>query len=111
MPEDVERSDECGTLSAVVVESQQLEAGVVGGAEVALDLVLVTECLQASAGLEELACHRSHAVVAQQVAEDLEVAGLVGAGVLGNLAKIREGAPLTLLVGNDGGIVSVRREA
>ena len=63
-PEHVQRADECRALSAVVVQAEQLESGIVRGTQVALNLVFVAECLQLAAGHEELLAHRLHTVVA-----------------------------------------------
>ena len=94
-------------LSAVVVEPEQHESGVVLGAVVALHLILVGQHLQMSAGMEKLLCLRGHAIVAQQVLKDVEVLGLVRPGILRALLEVGEGAPLSLLVADDGRVVGL----
>ena len=107
MPMHVEHALEGGALTAVVVEGEQLEPGIVGGAQVALYLVFIGQRLQPSARHEEVPVLSSHAVVVQEVAENLEVKGAIDAGVLGYLAEIGEGAPLALFVGDDGRLVGL----
>ena len=67
----------------------------------ALNLVFVGEDLETSAGHEEFLSLRGHAVGSEQIAEDLEVAGLVGTRILRYLFEIGEGAPLALFVGDE----------
>ena len=105
--EHIERTHQRGALAAIVVESQQQEASVVLGAQVALNLILIAKGLQLAAGEEELARHRLHAVVLEQVGEDVEVVGFVDARVLVALAQVGESAPLALLVGDDGRVVGL----
>ena len=101
-PEHVEGTDEGGALSAVVVQAEELETSIVAGAQVALYLVFIGKVLQLTAGMEEPLGLRGHAVVAQQVAEDFEVARLIGAAlILSDFLEVREGTPLPLLVGDD----------
>jgi hypothetical protein len=100
-PEDVQRSDECCTLSAVVVETEQLEARVAGGAKVPFNLVFVCEDLQPAACLKELLSLTAHAVMAKQISKDVEVVSTVSASILTALFEVGEGAPLSLLVGDD----------
>ena len=107
-PEDVERPHEGCSLSAVVVESQELETGIVAGAQVAFNLVFIAEHLQATAGHEKLLGHRLHAVIAQQVAEDFKITGFIGTRILADFLEVGEGAPLALLVGDDGRLVGHR---
>ena len=82
-----------------------METGIVLGTQVALYLVFVAECLQAATGHQELFGLRGHTVIAQQVAEQLKVPGLIDPRILRNLREIGEGAPLTLLVGQNGRMV------
>ena len=49
-------------------------------------------------GIKKLITHGFHAVVAQQVAEDFEVAGLVSTCVLRYLLEVGKCTPLTFLV-------------
>ena len=104
-PEHVEHARKRGALSAVVVQAEELEARIVLGAQVALNLIFIAERLQLTAGIKEFPCLRGHAVVAQQVAEHLEVAGFIHARVLRNLIQVGEGTPLSLLMGNDRRVV------
>src|SRR5439155_23606784 len=67
-------------------------------AEGGLDLRLVQRGLELAGGHEEVVGLRLHAGLAEEVAEDLEVAGLEEAGVLGDLVEVRIGAPLPDLV-------------
>ena len=97
----VQRPHERRTLSAVVVQPEQLEAAVVLGAQVAFYIVLVAKHLQASAGHEEALCLLSHAVVAQQVLEYLEVACLIDARVLRYLLEVGEDTPLSHFMSHD----------
>ena len=97
----IQRSNKSGTLSAVVIERQQLESSIVLGAQVALDLIFITECLKTATGHQELLGLLLHTVLSEQVAEDLKVAGLIGTSVFRDLAEVGEGAPLALLMGND----------
>ena len=101
----VKHTRQRSSLSAVVVESQQLESGIVLGAQVTLYLVLIAKCLQSTAGHQEFFSLRRHTIVSQQVAENFEVAGLIGTRILGNLLEVGERAPLALLVGNDGFVI------
>ena len=79
-----------------------METSIVAGAQVALYLVFIGKVLQLTAGMEEPLGLRGHAVVAQQVAEDFEVARLIGAAlILSDFLEVREGTPLPLLVGDD----------
>ena len=82
-----------------------METGIVPRPQIPLNLVLVTERLQLSAGHEEFFRLRLHAVVTEQIAEYLKVPSLIDTRILSGLAEIREGAPLSLLVGNDRRIV------
>ena len=107
-PMNVQYARQCCSLSAIVVQPEQLETGIIGSAQVALYLVFVAQSLQLTTCLKELFTHRLHTVVAQQIAENLEVLGLVDARVLRYFLEVGEGAPLTLLVGNDGGVVRLR---
>ena len=97
----IQRSDERRSLSAVVVERQQLESGIVLGAQVTLDLIFIAERLETTAGHQELLGLLFHTVLSEQIAEDLEVTGLIGACVFGNLVKVGEGAPLALFVSDN----------
>ncbi len=101
LPEHIERTDERRALSAIVVEAQELESCILLGAEVALYLVLVAECLELSTCHEEIVGLGCHAVVGEQVAENLEVACLIDSVVLMDFLEVGECAPLSLLVGND----------
>ena len=103
----VEHALEGGALTTVVVEGEQLEPGIVGGAQVALYLVFVGQRLQPSARHEEAPVLGGHAVVAQEIAENFEVEGAIDAGVLRYLAEIGEGAPLALFVGDNGRLVGL----
>ena len=100
-PMHVQRPHERRPLSAVVVQPEQLETAVVLGAQVAFYVVLVAKPLQAYAGHEEALCLLSHAIVAQQVLENLEVASLVDARVLWYLLEVGEDAPLSHFMSHD----------
>ena len=108
-PMDVQRTDEGSALTRIVVDAKILESGIVLSTKVALRLVLVAECLQATAGHEELFCLCGHAVVAEQVAKDFEVLGLVGTGILWDFLEVGERTPLALLMGDDGRAVGLLR--
>ena len=97
----IQRSDECRSLSAIVDERQQLESGIVLGTQVALDLIFIAECLETTAGHQELLGLLFHTVLSEQIAEDLEVAGLIGTCVFRNLVEVGEGAPLALFVSDN----------
>ena len=109
LPMHIEGTYQGGALTAIVVQAEQLETGIVLGAKVALHLVLIAQHLELSTGMEEFLGLRSHAVPGQEVAEYLEIAGLVGSHILRNLLKVGECAPLPLLVGDDGRVACFRR--
>ena len=100
-PMHIQRPYERRTLSAVVIQPEQLEAAVVLGAQVAFYIVLIAKHLQVSAGHQELLSLRGHAVVAQQVLEYLEVASFIDTRVLGNLLEVGEDAPLSHFMSHD----------
>ena len=104
-PMDVERPDKCRTLATIVVQSQKLETGIVAGAQIALNLIFITECLQFTARHQEFLSLRSHAVIAEQVAEDFKVTSLIDTSILGNLPEVGESAPLPLFMGDDRRVV------
>ena len=64
-PEHIQRSYQCRTLSAIVIESEELETAVILRSQVALYLMLITEHLQFAAGLEKFLGLRSHTVLSQ----------------------------------------------
>ncbi len=97
----VKRTYEGRALSAIVIQTKELEAGIVFRAQIALDIVFIAECLQFSTCHKEFLSLRFHAVVTQQITEDLEVSGLVYSVILIYLLEIGECTPLTLFVGND----------
>ena len=105
---DVEGAYEGGTLAAIVIQGEELESGIMGRAQVALNLVFICQHLQASAGHQELLGLRGHSVSSQEVAEDFEVGCFVSARVLRDFLEIRECAPLALLVGDEGRVVRLR---
>ena len=105
---DVERSDECRALTAIVIDAKILKTRIFGGAQVALRLIFVAECLQVSTGHQELFSLQSHTVITQQVLKDFEIAGFVDTGILRYLLKIGEGTPLPLFMGNDGRVIGSR---
>ena len=102
---NVESPDKCSTLATVVVQSQKLETGIVAGAQIALNLIFITECLQLTARHQELLSLRSHAVVAEQVAENFKVTSLIDTSILGNLPEVGESTPLSLFMGDDRRVV------
>ena len=104
-PMHIQRTHQRRALTTIVVQSQQLESCIILCTQVALYLVLIAEGLQLSTGHQEFLCHLLHTIIAQQITENLEVARLIGTRILRNLLEIREGAPLSLLVGNDGRVV------
>ena len=106
-PMHVERPDECRALSAVVVQAEQLEAGIVACAQVAFYLIFISQHLQLSTGVQETFCQRSHSIVGKQVAENFEVTCFVSSRVLIDFLEIREGTPLALLMGNDGRLIGL----
>ena len=101
----IQRPYKSRTLTTIIVQSQQLETSIILCTQVALNLVFITKCLQLSTGHQEFLCHLLHAVVAQHITENLKVARLIDTRILRNLLEIREGTPLSLLVGNDGRVV------
>ena len=101
----IQQSDEGRTLATIVVERQQLEAGIILRAQIALYLILITERLETAARHEEFLSLLLHAVLTEQVAEDLKVARFVGSCIFGDLPEIGESAPLSLLMGDDGTVV------
>ena len=48
-----------------------------------------------------------HTVLTEQVAEDLEVTGLIGSRVLHDFIEVGEGTPLSLFMGDDGAVVGL----
>ena len=104
LPEHVERSHKGCSLSAVVVQSKELESGIARRAQVALNLILIGQILKSAAGIEEPVSHILHTVVAEQVLEDVEVASLIGSCIEWTLAEVGEGAPLSLLVCHNGAV-------
>ena len=104
-PMNVESPDKCRTLATIVVQSQKLETGIVAGAQIALNLIFITECLQFTARHQEFLSLRSHAVIAEQVAEDFKVTSLIDTSILGNLPEVGESAPLPLFMGDDRRVV------
>ena len=96
----VQRTDKGRSLTAVIVQTKQNESGIILCAEVALHLILVCQNLKFPAGIEEFLGLVAHAVVAQQILEDVEILSLVRACILRTLLQIGEGAPLSLLVAN-----------
>ena len=101
----IEGADKCRTLSAVVVQAKQLEAGIVFGTQVTLYLVFITERLQTTAGHQELLGHRCHTVITQQVTEYLKVLWFVDTRILTHFLKVWEGTPLSLFMRDDGRLV------
>ena len=55
--------------------------------------------------MEKLPGHRRHAIVTQQIGEDVEVVSLVDSRVLAALPQVGKRAPLSLLMGDDGRVV------
>ena len=104
----IQRPDYRRSLSAVVIERQELETRIVLRPQITLYLILIAKCLQMSTGHQEFLRLLLHAVLPKQVAEDLEVTGLIHTHILRHLAKIGKSAPLALLVSHDRTIVSDR---
>ena len=96
----IQYAHKSSTLSAIIVQAQQLEARIILGSQVALQIILICQGLQLAAGMKELLCLTRHSVISQQIRKDFEVAGLIGSRVLRNLLEIWEGAPLSHLVGH-----------
>ena len=97
-PEHVEGSYNGCALSAVVVETKKLEAGISRCAEVAFDVVFICQKLQSAACLEKAVCHICHTSSGKEVFEDVEVGCLVYACIEWAFTKVGKGAPLPQLV-------------
>ena len=100
--EDVRDAHQCRALSAVVVERQQFESCVARRAQRLLNLILVAECLQLAAGHHEVVSQLGHVVLGKNVAEDVEVLGLVDTCVFASFVEIGEDAPLSRLMADVG---------
>ena len=100
--ENVGYADQCAALAGIIVQGQQLEAGIFRGAESAFDFMLVAQYLQLPGGHHEFVCHLAQMILLQDVAEDFKVLGFVHSCVFPDFIEVRENAPLACLVGNEG---------
>ena len=95
----IEHANECRPLTAIVIERKHLEASIVLGSQITLQVVFVGKCLQLATGIKKLLRLIRHTIVSQQVGKNLEVASLVSPRILRSFLQIREGAPLPHLMG------------
>ena len=89
-------------MAGIIVQGQQLEAGIFRGAESAFDFMLVAQYLQLPGGHHEFVCHPAQMILLQDVAEDFKVLGFIHSGIFPDFIEVRENTPLACFVGNEG---------
>ncbi len=102
VPERIEHTHQGCSLAGKIVQVQQLEPAEARGAQRRLDFLLVAQGLQLARGHQEIAGLGQHSRLLEEVAEDLEIARLERAAVLGNFIEVGVHAPLADLVGDNG---------
>ena len=98
--EYVQHTDQCSSLTGIIIESQQLESGIIGGTQCLFNLMFVAESLKFTRSHHKVVTLTSHMVIIQNIPEDFKILRFVDPSVLTDFIEIREYAPLTCLMRN-----------